>query len=631
MTAFGILNFLAGVLELSVPSYALRLVRRFGAPQVGRFVLIAFVSLALLHLVNPLKSTPGSSLGLSLIYAVASALLLIGMGHIETLCQQRMRVQTEEQHLRLKLDLEARQKAEELVKIRQEMAQELVRLQQQVEALTVSERQYRLLFTQNPHPMWVFDLRSGRILAANESALNQYGFTRQEFTALAAKDLVAREAAQAFLSDAAKPCSSLESRGIWRHRKKDRTFVDVEIMAFDLRFGDCPARLMFAQDTAPRLRREAELCESQKMRILSRMAEGVAHHFSQILTVIEGQASLLGDGGQIGAEPLQQVLSETRRGSALIRQLLSVGGCQGIQPEAADLNALILGGESILRRLIGDQIALELKLAPGLGPVMADPRLVEHIIVNLLLNARAALSCGGTIEIHTDAFWIEHRQNQHQPNAGSGHFLCLTVRDDGCGIAPEVQEHLFEPFFTTREDDKAMGLGLATIYGAVKQQGGWIEFATEPNRGSKFSVFLPAAQLPRQTNSIQAPAQAPPARETILLVEADDRVRGLAHHILGRNGYRIIEADGPSTALLLMEGQAKDIHLLLTDANFPAGVSGRDLADQLRQTKSDLKVVYTTGTLAAEENQPALVEGGRLLLKPYTPDQLLQTIAAALA
>src|SRR6185369_13434458 len=285
MTALSILNFLAAALEISVPSYAFRLVRRFGAHQVGRFIVIAFASLALLHIVNPPKTGLASGLTLNVIYAAASALLLVGMGHIETLCRQQQKAQVEEQNLRLRLESEAREKVDDLTNVRQEMTQEIVRLQQEVEALAGSERQYRFLFTLNPHPMWIFDLRTGRILIANESALKQYGFTQQEFTALTAKDLLAREATEAFLKDAARPCSSLESRGVWLHRKKDKSFVEVEVRATDLRFGDCPARLMFAEDIGPRLRHETLLCESQKMRTLSQMAEGVAHHFSQILTV----------------------------------------------------------------------------------------------------------------------------------------------------------------------------------------------------------------------------------------------------------------------------------------------------------------------------------------------------------
>jgi PAS domain S-box-containing protein len=233
--------------------------------------------------------------------------------------------------------------------------------------------------------MWLFDLRSGRILAGNLAALNLYGFTQQEFSGLVAKDLLARESTEAFIADAAKPCSSFEPRGIWRHRRKDRSVLDVEVMATDLRFGDCPARLIFAEDIGPRLLRESELCEGQRMRILRRVAEGVAHHFGQILSVVEGQTTLVCEGRENPSEKehLQQILAETRRGSALIRQLLAVGACEGIQPEPLDLNEFIRAKDGLLRRLLGERISLELRLVEGLQPALVDSRTVEHVILNL--------------------------------------------------------------------------------------------------------------------------------------------------------------------------------------------------------------------------------------------------------
>jgi PAS domain S-box-containing protein len=634
MSIVGILNILAGVLELCVPSYALRLVRRFGAHQVGSFVIIAFASLAVLHLFNPLKPLPGSGVILSVVYATASGLLLIGMGHVETLCQQRERTQQEERELRAKLELETRQKTDDLLKVRHEMAAELVRLQRRVESLTTSERQFRFLFAHHPHPMWIFDLRSGRILAGNESALAQYGYTELEFTALSAKDLMAREAAEAFRTEAAKPCCSVESRGIWRHRRKDRTPLDVEVMTVDLRFGDCPARLIFAEDTSPRVSREAELCDFERMRILRRMAEGVAHHFGRILTVVEGQTGLLGNSTETfpGSEHVEQVLSETRRGSALIRQLLAVGACEGIQPEAVDLNAFIREKESLLKRLVGGGISLDVHFGDGLSPILADVRVLDHIVVNLVLNARDAMVHGGSLDIHTEPVWVDPYQKGHQlhANVTPGQFVRLRVRDNGSGMPAEIQQHLFEPFFTTRADDKAMGLGLATIYGAVKQHGGWVEFASQPGHGSEFSVFLPVWQAPTPSATAQEPTPPRAKRETILLVETDDQVRDLARHILARNGYQVIEADTPSTATVLMEAQAKNVQLLLTDLNFPNGSSGRELADQLRQMNSDLKVVYATGPLSTKDTEPAVLQEAKLLLKPYTPDRLLQTLASCL-
>jgi PAS domain S-box-containing protein len=635
MTAIGILNFIAALLELCVPSYALRLVRRFGAGQVGSFVVIAFASLALLHLINPIKVSAPSGLTLSIVYGVASMLLLVGMGHTETVCRQRQQTLVEQESLRVRLDSEARERAEGLMKIKTEMAQEIVRLQQQLQVALASERQYRLLFSQNPHPMWLFDLRSGRILAGNVAALTQYGFTQQEFAGLAARDLLAREAAEAFMADAAKPCSSLEGRGIWRHRRKDRSALDVEVVAMDLRFGDTPARLIFAEDIGPRLQREADLCEEQRMRILRRVAEGVAHHFGQILSVVEGQAGLVCEGGQKARENehVRELLAETRRGSALIRQLLAMGACEGIQPETVDLNEFIRGKEGLLRRLLGERTSLECHLVEGLQPVFVDSRSLEHIVLNLVLNSRDAMPHGGTIQIYTEAAWVENVQaNQRQQiqSTKPGSYVRFKVRDNGCGMSTEIQERIFEPFFTTRADDRAMGLGLATMYGLVKQHGGWIEFASRLQHGTEFSVCLPGVQPRPTTADPEEPDEMPTGRETVLLVEANDRVRDLARHILQRNGYHVIEAEGPATAVVLMEAQVKNVHLLLTDLHFPNGASGRELAVQLLEMNPTIKVLYATAPLSAEDAEPGLLDQAELLLMPYTPDRLIQTVRSCL-
>jgi two-component system, cell cycle sensor histidine kinase and response regulator CckA len=625
MGTLSLLNILAGLLELCVPSYAFRLVRRFGVQQAGRFVVIAFASLALLHLLNPIKPASGSGLVLAVVYGGASLLLLIGMGHVETLCQERQRVQHGEKELRAKLEQEARQRADDLTQIKQEMAQEIVRLQQQVETLSLSERQFRFLFTQHPHPMWIFDLRTGRILAGNEAALRLYGFTQREFTALVARDLLSREAHEGFMADAAKPCTAVEARGIWRHRKKDRTPIDVSLMAVDLRFGDCPARLLLAEDLTPRFSRELELRESERIRTLRSVAEGVAHHFGQILAVTEEQARRVADKREAPGdqEALGQMLEQTRRGAVLMRQLLAAGSCEILQPEPVCVNSFVRDREHLLRRLVGERITLGFHFGEALSPALVDVRALEQILVNLVLNARDALPHGGSIEIHTEPAWAEPRAN-----VNPGHFVHLRVRDNGCGMTLEVQERLFQPFFTTREDGKAMGLGLATIYGAVRQHGGWVDFATEPGHGSEFSVYLPVAQPASEPT--QEPALAATDRETILLVEANDQVRDLARHILCRNGYHVIEADTPATATLLMESQAGNIQVLLTDLSFPDGGSGRDLAGQLSQLKPDLKVIYATVPLSPEDNEPALLQEASLLLKPYTPDRLLQALAASL-
>jgi two-component system, cell cycle sensor histidine kinase and response regulator CckA len=286
----------------------------------------------------------------------------------------------------------------------------------------------------------------------------------------------------------------------------------------------------------------------------------------------------------------------------------------------------------LLRRLIGERIRLDLHLDDALAPVFADSRALEYVLVNLILNARDAVSNGGAINLRTQTVWIDPRNNARQsnPDGRPGHFVRLTVSDNGCGMSREVQEHLFEPFFTTRKDGKALGLGLATTHGAIKQHGGWIEWTTEPDRGTELSVFLPAARL-ADTKPAAALESAPAlTRETVLLVESNDQVRDLARHILQRNGYPVIEADSPSTASLLMETLGKNVQVLLTDLKFPQGGSGSDLADQLRQFNPKVRVVYASGPLSPDDTQPSVLEDVKILFKPYTPERLLKAIHSAL-
>jgi len=626
-------TLIAGALQLTVPSYALRLVRRFGTQRVGWFIVTAFVSLGLLHLAGTPKwmdASPVSGIVPDLIYAVGAVLLLIGMGHMESLFSEREQAHSQEERLRSKFELQAKKEITDLAKANQELLGRLARREQNEKAIRDSEARYRFLFTENPEPMYLFDLPSRRFLAVNNAALRQYGYTEGEFMALTAPDLLPAEAAAAFLQDVSKPCSRMQTRGFWQHYRKDRTLIEVELTAVDL--SDFPARLVLTHDVGQRRRREAETRQVQKMEVIRQMAGGVAHHFNNILAIIQGYVSLLEIKPQDSksAEQMKHVSSAVTRAANLTRQLLAASGRQFVQLEPLDLNGLIRNANHMLRRLVGEQIVLRETYGLLVVPARGDVHLIEHIITNLALNARDAMPTGGTLTISTATVRASHPQGDR--DSGATEFIRLTVRDTGCGMTPEVQEHIFEPFFTTKEIGKAAGLGLASVYGAVQQQSGWIEFTSEVGVGTEFRVFLhcaPASTVLPQTGSQTARSQA---RPTVLLVEPDDRVRGMARCVLNWNGYRVIEADSSSVALVLWEGQAANVDLLLVDAFVSDGISGRDLAAQLRQSKPNLKVVYTSGCSPGNEGQSsALPEGLQFLPKPYSPERLLREVQNGLA
>jgi len=631
MTALACLQFLATALELTVPSYALRLVRRFGAARVGWFLVIAFASLALLHLFGPSRIGawgPGSGLAINGVYAVASILLLIGMGHLETLWSERQRVERQKQELQTTFEFKAKEQTTDLLQINSGLVQVVEHHELTIQALTQSEQQFRQLFEGNPQPMWVLDLRTGRILTVNAAALRQYGFSATEFLALNARDLLAGGTSAAFERDMAKPCSTPETRGNWRHRRKDHSSLEVEITCLDLKHGEYPARLVLASDVSHRRQRETELCATQKREAFAHLATGAAHHLDGIVAAVEGHVATLLQKplDPMTMSELQQLSRAVQRGAALSRQLLTFGGQQTIHLEPLDLSALIRFQDRTLRRLLSEGIELQHALATQLPPIIADRRLIEHVITNLVLNARDAMRHGGKLVLETAPARIEDEPAATGPRANANHFVRLTVRDNGCGMSPEVQAHLFEPFFTTRADRQALGLGLASVFGAVQQHGGWIECLSEPGRGTEMSVFLPCADA--TTAAAVAP---PPVHGTILVIEADDAVRGMARHILDSHGYRVIEAMDAGTATLIWEAQPKQIDLVLTSLNLRGGPSARALAKTWRETRPGLKFAFVSDDIldtAAED--PTIFEEGKVLAKPYSVDQLLRTIQACL-
>ena len=630
MIRFGIFSLIACLLQIVVPSYGLRLVRRFGSQNVGWFLVASFSALALVHLLEPLRpvgASAGVGLTVDVIYALAAALLLIGMGHIETVFSERQRIARLEEKLRT--EWASRMEAETGAK--QGLLEDIARHQHTERVMKESEAQYRSLFNENPQPMWIFDLRSLEILALNKAAVSQYGFSTQEFMQLKASDLLAPDSAAAFLQDTSRPCQAIESRGLWRHRCKDGTMLDVEITASDLRYENRPARLILANDISERLRREQELLEEQKMQTIGQIAGGAAHHLNNMLTIISGHASLLlhKSHDSTTSEQLKQISAAANRAASLTRQLLAAGSRHLMQKETLDLNGLVRSRFPMLNRLVGDAISLQHSFVAKVSPISADPHLVEHILVNLVLNARDAMQKGGRLTLSTAMMRVEETQGRR--GARTGEFVCLAVQDTGCGMTPEVQQHVFEPFFTTRDVGKGTGLGLASVYGAVKQLGGWVEFASELGVGTEFRVFFPCTQPSAEPveKELAQPASMQPRRETVLLVESQDRARNLARFVLDRYGYQVIEADTGPTALFLWEWQSARIDLLLTDLTLPGGVSGRELASRLRKSKPNLKVVYTC-TPEGEE-RPVDGEGLAFIAKPYSPERLVQAVEACLA
>jgi len=384
-----------------------------------------------------------------------------------------------------------------------------------------------------------------------------------------------------------------------------------------------------------RRRLEEQLLQAQKMEAVGRLAGGVAHDFNNILTAILGYCDMALSQAGPGA-PLRGLLEEIRRSgdraAALTRQLLAFSRKQVFQPLVLDVNEVVEGMAAMLRRIIGEDVRLVVQPAPNLWSVRADPAQLEQVIVNLAVNARDAMAAGGTLTIETaNADLTPSYAEAHYPVV-PGEYVMIAVTDTGCGMTEEVKARLFEPFFTTKEKGKGTGLGLATVYGIVKQSGGYIWVYSEPGRGTTFKIYLPRAEA--QARPLSAREKAPPSRltgtETVLLAEDDEILRQLAEHLLAGAGYTVISAASGAEALEKARRHEGPIHLLLTDVVMH-GMGGTDLAQGFAEIAPGGRVLYMSGyTENAIVHHGVLDVGIHFLQKPFTREMLLRKVREVL-
>lgn len=378
-------------------------------------------------------------------------------------------------------------------------------------------------------------------------------------------------------------------------------------------------------------RLESQLRQSQKMEAVGRLAGGVAHDFNNLLSVILSYAQIgLEDQQNPLREDLAEILQAARRGSRLTRQLLAFSRHQVLAPRVVDLNAVISDMDKMLRRLVGEDVEVSTQLTESLGPIFADPGQIEQIVLNLSVNARDAMPAGGRLTIETRNTRIDEgfaASNGLTP----GQYVQLRVTDTGIGMDSETQASVFEPFFTTKEEGKGTGLGLATVWGVVKQTGGHICLHSEPGVGTTFQVFLPRVESASDTFTFSMPApQHFQGTETVLVVEDDEQLRTVAVMVLRKNGYRVLEAAHPVEALRICESAPGAIDLLLTDVIMPR-MSGIELAKRFRQHHPSAQVLYMSGYAQDSLVEPdALNPDVNFLPKPITPNALLARLRALL-
>jgi two-component system cell cycle sensor histidine kinase/response regulator CckA len=396
--------------------------------------------------------------------------------------------------------------------------------------------------------------------------------------------------------------------------------------------GQVSGAICMSLDITDRKQLEEQLRQAQKMEAVGRLAGGIAHDFNNLLMVIQGYGDLLVERLPTG-DPLrrnaEQIQMASQRATSLTRQLLAFSRKQMLAPKILNVQTVVADMEKILRRLIGEDIQLETSSAPDLGLVKADRSQIEQVILNLAVNARDAMPQGGRLTIETANVELDASYSHPPAVLSPGKYVMLAVTDNGCGMDAETQAHVFEPFFTTKEKGKGTGLGLATVYGVVKQSGGYVWVYSEPGRGTSFKIYLPriaetAVPAGREGKSdMQVPQRG---SETILLVEDEKGVRELAREYLTSSGYTVIEAEDGHTALELAAMHVGPIHLLLTDVVMP-GISGRELAERVGQIRPGIKVIYMSGYTDQAVVHHGILENDAILLqKPFT----LMTLAGKL-
>lgn len=497
-----------------------------------------------------------------------------------------------------------------------------------------SEETYRLLFNNNPHPMWVYDLETLAFLAVNNAAVDHYGYSKDEFLNMSIKDIRPQEDVSDLLKNVSRVSEGIDHAGIWRHRKKDGTIIFVEITSHALNFSGRRAELVMALDLSERKRLEDQLRHSQKMEAVGLLAGGVAHDFNNILTAIIGYSSLMKMKLDEAAlhHNMDEIIASAERGAVLTKSLLAFSRKQIIHPRAVNINGIIERVGRLLTRLIREDIKLEIRLAPEELNAVVDTGQVEQVLMNLATNARDSMPEGGTLSIETSCVKIDDHFIKAHNYGKHGDYGLIAMSDSGTGMDSGVANRIFEPFFTTKEMGRGTGLGLSIVYGIVKQHNGYINVYSETGMGTTFKIYFPLTSQAEERHKPGLP-DVPGVRggsEGILVAEDDAHVRLLVKTLLSESGYRVIEAVDGEDALKKFRENRKTTALLLIDVIMPKK-NGKEVYDEARKLRPDIKAIFTSGYTADIVHEKGILdEGLHFVSKPVSPSQLLQKIREVL-
>ncbi len=530
------------------------------------------------------------------------------------------------------LNGQAMLKMAELEKMVQQRTKELANSN---ESLTASEERFSKAFQASPIASGIQTLDGRRFVDVNDGLVTLTGCSRDELLGRSSQELfmwVQPDLVDQWFDAVARQEGIKERSTKVRHQSGGVRDVVVSLVPVSL--GGQPHVLLLAQDVSERLLLERQFLQAQKMEGIGQLAAGVAHDFNNILTVIQGHAGMLKaflPEPSPAAKSVHQILTTSNRAATLIRQLLTFSRKQVMQFRSLDFNEVLSACLPMMERLMGEHIQVEFRGGALIPSVHADVTMIEQIVMNLSANARDAMPNGGRVIITTDLVEVQREATPMDPEKRTGAFVCMSFTDTGCGMNPEVLSCIFEPFYTTKAVGQGTGLGLATVFGIVRQHRGWLEVESQPGHGSTFRMYFQPCDQPAKKQEEEIHDLPAGGSETILVAEDEDALREMVAAVLTSQGYKVFTAASGREALEVWERAQGTVDLLLTDMVMPEGIMGGELAENLTARNSKLKVIFTSGFSPGMAGKDiSLIEGRNFLPKPYSIAKLAKFVRQCL-
>jgi PAS domain S-box-containing protein len=510
-----------------------------------------------------------------------------------------------------------------------------VEIKRNEQALRRSEARYRSLVQSSVYGIYRSSLE-GRFLDVNPALITMLGYASAEEVLLLdpEKDVFEQPEEHARLIEEFRLAGRMDGFEV-KWKRKDGTCITVRISGRAVSSADEPADVLeaIAEDVTERRVLEDQFRQAQKMEAVGRLAGGVAHDFNNLLMVISGYTEVILAGLDVN-HPLHEkgraIQQAADRATTLTRQLLAFSRKQLLELKVVDVNAIVQDMERLLRPLIGEDVQLATVLAPAAVHTRADAGQLEQVLMNLVVNAKDAMLGGGRLTIQTQNMVVDENHRRGQTFIRPGHYVMLSVSDSGMGMDKETQSRIFEPFFTTKEKGKGTGLGLSTVYGIVKQSGGYVMVQSEKGHGTTFNIYLPRVEGTAEMNAVPVPRAAEGGSETVLLVEDEESVRQLVRETLQAKGYKVVEAENGEAGVAAAAKHQGRIDLVITDVVMP-GMGGRELVKRLAETRPDTKVLYLSGyTEDAIVTEGSIESGTAFLQKPFTLQNLSRKVREVL-